>query len=195
MSNSQNLYKLIDNLKNKIKNLDKIKSFDKFKTFDKSGLNKNICVTNSVINSYRIFNPKNNTTNKKYMALLFDDNFNDFESDSSNNNKNLMSFIKLSSGNIIINYSIIIEISSKPKQNTYCSLALGIKSIYDGKIKIIKGSKYVFDSSLDTIEDKIQINNTLLYVCSEDEELCIISEFYNTCSVNYKKSLIKTLNL
>jgi hypothetical protein len=189
MNNSKDLNKLIDILKNKIKNLDNIRPKQLLKKTNNNQIN------NNQIYSYRVFNPKNNVTNKKYIALLFDNNSNDFETDSSNNIKNLIPFIKLSKGNLIINYSIIIEISEKI--NKYCSIAIGIKSINEqnSKIKIIKGSKYAFNPSDEVIENKIQINNTLLYACSEEEELCIISEFYNTCSVNYKKSLIKILNL
>ena len=74
MNNYKDLYKLIDNLKVRIKKLDNQK-----------------CKTNSLINSYRIFSPLTKNSCKKYIGLLFDDNFNDFNTDSSNNCNKLSS--------------------------------------------------------------------------------------------------------
>ena len=184
MNNYKELYKLIDNLKIKIKKLDNNKS----KTESKIESN---------IESYRIFCPKGKDLNKKYVALKFDNNFNDFSSDDSPNTKNLLSFIKLKKNNIVINYALQIDVSniSKDNQVNICSISLGIKSKSDSKIKIIKGSKFVFDllNQANIIENKIQINNTILYIGNNGDELCMIGELTSNFVINYKKSLIKIL--
>lgn len=180
MSNYKDLYKLIDGLKTKIKNLDISKSKSKSK---------------SNLVSYRIFCPNKINSNKKYIGLLFDNNFNEFESDESKEIKKFSSFIKLQKSNMIINYNIQIELTSTPLINTLCSIGLGIKTKSDSKIKIIKGSKYTFDLALNQniINNKIQITNTVLYTSSFGEELCMFGEFNSDITINYKKSLIKIL--
>ena len=185
MNNYQELYKLIENLKGRIKKLDCQKN------------NK----SNTIINSYRIFYPKNKDLNKdlnkKYIGLLFDSNFDDFNTESNNNPENLISFIKLKKGNIVINYSLYIDVINTVSKSIICSLSLGIKDKVSSKIKIIKGSKYVFDLNNQSliINNKIQFSNTILYMSNDNEELCMIAELNKKCVINYKKSLIKILYL
>ena len=181
MHNYKELYKLIENLKLKIKKLDN---------------QKNKLSKNSSINSYRIFSPKIKDNNKKYIGLLFDNNFDDFNTDSSNNLDNCISFIKLKKSNIIINYSLLIDINTMTNSSTICSISLGIKDKNNSKIKIIKGTKNIFDINNKSIifSNKIQINNTILYDSNIDgEELCMVAELPNYCSINFKKSLLKIL--
>jgi hypothetical protein len=96
---------------------------------------------------------------------------------------------------MIINYSIQIEIlndgNKKNKHNN--SISLGIKSKNDSKINIIKGSKCLFNFSNINDNNKIQINNTVLYMGNGDEELCMIGEFYFNYNIIFQKSIIKIL--
>jgi hypothetical protein len=192
MNEYKNLYKLIDNLNLKIKNLES----NKIKSSSKNLLNKKLNQNNlnTLIESYRIHHSKENQTEKKYVGLMFDNNFNNFDSEDNTGNKNLCSFIKLKKSNIIINYSIQLELNYTPISSVICSLALGIRSKSDSKIKIIKGTKYQFDlTSTDVINNKITINNTILYCSASDEELCMIVDVGSNCFVNNKKSIIKLL--
>lgn len=177
MNNYKDLYKSIDNLKNKIKKLE---------TNNKE----------SKLESYIIFNPKSNNVNKKYIALLFDNNNNEYESESSNNINNLKSFITLKKGKLIINYSITIDLNEISKNKLIGFLSLGIKS-KDSKIKIIKGSKYIFDLSnvSNIIDNKIYITNTIIYLSNNNEELCMIGQLNKNCIINHKKSLLKILSI
>ena len=182
MNNYKNLYKLIDGLNNKIKTLESVNS------------NQIIPTNNTVLESYQIYHSKEVSSTKKYVGLLFDNNINKFESDENSGNKNLYSFIKLTKSNILINYSIQLELNFTPISSIICTLALGIKSKSDSKIKIIKGTKYLFDlANANIINGHLTISNTTLYLSNGGEELCMIVDFGLNCKVNHKKSLIKLL--
>lgn len=194
MSEYKKLYKQIGYLNNKIKKLENIIGNKKH---SQQQINKNtFCVPKSTLQSYRIHFPTNVQTNKKYIGLKFNDNFNDFDSDEKSNCKNLIPFIKLSKSNIIINYTIQLELDYTPLNPIHCSIAIGIKTTIDTKIKIIKGTKYNFDLvGPNTIDNKLVISNNVLYSAEDDEELCIIADFDSgsNCAVNSKKSIIKIL--
>ena len=210
MNNYNNLYKLIDGLNNKIKILETNISnlVDKNKSV-KNNNKKNIQIENGIKNnlhmqskleSYRIQSSNDFNPNKKYIGLMFDSNFNNFESDENKPNKNLLSFIKLSKSNIVINYFIQLELNYTPLTPIICSIALGIRTKSDSKIKIIKGTKHVFViNPSDNVLGNINITNTTIYMCGNgpgfgfDEELCIIADLGSICKVNPKKSLIKLL--
>lgn len=206
MSEYKNLYQQIDGLNQKIKRLEtNIKTTHKSKISNQlvklDGLNQNSNIVN-LINTFRIHFPKDICSGKKFIGLLFDSNFNDFESDENSSSKNLYSFIKLIGKNIVINYSIQVDLNYTPLEPVLCSIALGIKNKSepkiksDSKIKIIKGSKYVFDLTQPNIINNIfTISNTILYTAEKDDELCIVADFGSNCTVNSKKSLIKLLYL
>lgn len=197
MSEYKKLYKQIGDLNNKIIKLENIVGNKKN---SQQQINKNIsCVSKSTLLSYRIHFPTDVQSNKKYIGLKFNDNFNDFDSDEKSNSKNLIPFIKLSKSNIIINYTIQLELDYTPLNPIHCSIAIGIKTSIDTKIKIIKGTKYNFDlTGPNTIDNKLVISNNVLYSAENDEELCIIADFdfasgSSSCVVNSKKSIIKIL--
>ena len=197
MSEYKKLYKQIGDLNSKIKTLETIVYNKKQSTHNYT--NKNIPnKSNSTLISYRIHFPKDSQTNKKYIGLKFNNNFNDFDSDEKSNNKNQFPFIKLSKSNVIINYSIQLELNYTPLNSIPCSIAIGIKTTTESKIKIIKGTKYNFDlSNSNTIDNKLVISNNVLYSAEDDEELCIIADFDfasgSNCTINSKKSIIKLL--
>ena len=94
--------------------------------------------------------------------------------------------------------SLQLELNCTPINSIPCSIAIGIKTQSDTKIKIIKGTKYNFDLTTPNILDnKIIISNNILYSAEEGEELCIIVDFDfasgSNCIVNSKKSIIKLL--
>ena len=189
--NNKDLHKLIEGLNTKIK---KVENQVKNKTIEI--VNKNIPKI-SLIKGYSISYPKNNDKNKKYIGLLFDDNFNDFSSESKDKSKSKLSFIKLKKSNCIINYSIcvdVIEISSIPTLNSVC---LGIREKNSSKVRLIKGSKCIFDLANKSIilNDKIIINNTIIYMSEDSEELCMIADLNCKCKINSSKSLIKIFSL
>lgn len=197
MSEYKKLYKQIGDLNNKIIKLENIVGNKKL---SQQQINKNIsCVSKSTLLSYRIHFPTDVQSNKKYIGLKFNDNFNNFDSDEKSNSKNLIPFIKLSKSNIIINYTIQLELDYTPLNPIHCSIAIGIKTSTDTKIKIIKGTKYNFDlTGPNTIDNKLVISNNVLYSAENDEELCIIADFdfasgSSSCVVNSKKSIIKIL--
>ena len=198
MSEYKKLYKQIGDLNNKIKKLENIVGNKKNST---QQINKNILNSSkSTLLSYRIHFPSDIQSNKKYIGLKFNNNFNDFDSDEKSNSKNLISFIKLNKSNIIINYTIQLELELDytPLNPIYCSIAIGIKTLSDTKIKIIKGTKYNFDLvGTNTIDNKLVISNNILYSAEDGEELCIIADFDfssgTNCTVNSKKSIVKIL--
>lgn len=196
MSEYKKLYKQIGDLNNKIKKLENIVGNKKNST---QQINKNISNSSkSTLLSYRIHFPSDIQSNKKYIGLKFNNNFNDFDSDEKSNSKNLISFIKLNKSNIIINYTIQLELELDytPLNPIYCSIAIGIKTLSDTKIKIIKGTKYNFDLvGTNTIDNKLIISNNILYSAEDGEELCIIADFDSgtNCNVNSKKSIVKIL--
>ena len=187
MSNYKNLYKLIDGLNIKIKKLELVKNSD-----------NNINNNKSIIESYSINHPKENSSSKKYIGLLFSAITDDYESEDNIQHKNLFSFIKLLKSNIVINYTLHLEINFTSLDSIICSIALGIKTKSDSKIKIIKGTKHFFDLANTNINNKVIISNTILYSCETNDELCMVvdfgnNDFGNNCLVNYKKSVIKIL--
>ena len=196
MSEYKKLYKQIGDLNNKIKKLENIVGNKKNST---QQINKNISNSSkSTLLSYRIHFPSDVQSNKKYIGLKFNNNFDDFNSDEKSNSKNLISFIKLTKSNIIINYTIQLELELDytPLNPIYCSIAIGIKTLSDTKIKIIKGTKYNFDLvGTNTIDNKLVISNNILYSAEDGEELCIIADFDSgtNCNVNSKKSIVKIL--
>lgn len=198
MSEYKKLYKQIGDLNNKIKKLENIVGNKKNST---QQINKNISNSSkSTLLSYRIHFPSDVQSNKKYIGLKFNNNFDDFDSDEKSNSKNLISFIKLTKSNIIINYTIQLELELDytPLNPIYCSIAIGIKTLSDTKIKIIKGTKYNFDLvGTNTIDNKLVISNNILYSAEDGEELCIIADFDfssgTNCTVNSKKSIVKIL--
>ena len=196
MSNYKNLYKLIDGLNNKIKNLELSQEIIQNKSNNnnkpQNNENKNILV--SKIESYRIQSSNEINSTKKYIGLMFDSNFNNFETDENSGNKNLITFIKLPKSNIVINYLIQLELNYTPLSQIICSIALGIRSKSDYKIKIIKGTRQIFDvANCHILLGTFNLTNTTIYMSEGDEELCMIADLGNVCKVNPRKSLIKLL--
>jgi hypothetical protein len=201
MTEYKKLYNQIDKLNNKIKKLES--SFNIKKSIENTNSNlPNNNFKSSALLSYRIHLPKETYSNKKYIGLMFDNNLNNYNSDDNLNNsdeknigsKNLSSFIKLNKSNIIMNYSIQLEIDFTPIDTILCSIALGIRTIIDSKIRIIKGTKYTFDlTNSNIINNKFIITNNILYSSEDGEELCIIADFGSNCIINSKKSIIKLL--
>lgn len=185
MSNSNNdLLKLVDNLKNKVKKLE-LQSNKKYV---------------EEITTYKIHMPLNNdknTKNKKYIGLLFNNNYD--SSSETFDYKDSKSFIKLKKNNNIINYSITLKIDTNCKdcdknKDNLCSLSLGIRD-GNNKIKIIKGSKVQYDINKSVVDSHIIINNIIIYESLENQELCLIASLSKKCTVVNKKSIIKILNL
>ena len=207
MTEYKKLYNQIDKLNNKIKKLELIVGEKKQHIIPYSipiNTNKNISNTSSksTLLSYRIHFPSESYSNKKYIGLKFDDNQNEYEydSDALSSNKNLLSFIKLKKSNIIINYMIQLELNFTPLDSIICSVAIGIRtsSTTDSKIRIIKGTKYIFDlAGSNAIDNKLNISNNVLYSAENEEELCMIVDFDfssgSNCVINSKKSIIKLM--
>lgn len=189
--NNKDLQKLIEGLNTKIKKLE-----NQLKNQTIGIVNKNIPST-CLIKAYSISYPKNHDKNKKYIGLMFDDNFNDFSSESNDKSKNKVPFIKLRKSNCVINYSVCIDINDIPSSPTINSICLGIREKNSSKVRLIKGSKYVFDLSNKSIilNDKITINNTIIYMSEDFEELCMIADLNSKCKINASKSLIKIFSL
>lgn len=202
MGEYKKLYKQIDDLNNKIKKLEIIvDNKNNKKHLSLLHTNKNITnLSKSTLSTYRIYFPKESYSKKKYIGLKFDDNFNfnSYDSDEKVNDKNLLSFIKLIKSNVIINYTIQLELNYIPINSISCSIAIGIKSSNESKIKIIKDAKYNFNlDSSNIIDNKLVISNIYIYSAENNEELCIIVDFDFTsglnCIINSKKSIIKLL--
>lgn len=193
-SNNKNLYKMIDELNQKIEKLDninfKIEPKIKTKTIIKP-------IPLNSIHTYSLIYTKNNT-DKKYVALFFNENNNLFDSDNplKINDNNLLSFIKLNKSNILINYYISIELEQIPKNSSQCCIFIGIKTNSSSKVKIIKGSKIQFDLTTWPISNnKIYISNTILYNSSPNENLCMIVNLPQYANINNSKSILKILPL
>jgi hypothetical protein len=181
MSNNYNkLYKLVENLKDKISRLD-----------DKKSKNNINCLNNrNLFLTYKISNPidyKNDNcqNNKKFIGLQFS-NIDDSSDSSSSNQK---SFIKLKRSSCIINYSIQFDVTNYLIFNNSSSISLGIREEHSSKIRIIKGSKNIFD----LVNNKLIVNSTILYNAEDGDELCLIAEINNKVKVNPHKSIIKIL--
>ena len=209
MNNYKNIYKLIEGLNNKIKFLESNINNLADKNIPLKNSNNGIGVekekekekeikTNSIvkskIESYRILSSNDFNGTKKYIGLMFDSTINNFETDENSGGKNLLSFIKLPKSNLIINYSIQLELNYTPISPIICTLALGIRSKSDSKIKIIKGTRQIFDVANCTIVlGTINLTNTSIYMSEGNEELCMIADLGSVCKVNPRKSLIKLL--
>jgi hypothetical protein len=197
MSN-RDLYKMIENLNYKIKKLDNQIKNKNFNIIPSNIKNSSQNISNT-FKAYGILYPKTYDKNKRYIGLLFDENFNDFSSENNSNTTTKLPFIKLSSGSNIINYSLNIEIDNNINQNNQThiySISLGIKEKSNSKVRIIKGSKVFFDlNNKNIINNKITINNTILYSSQLGEELCMVVELGPKCKINSSKSLIKILTL
>ena len=208
------LSKQIDGLNVKIKKLESVVNKTVLENNNKNTEKKNkltsACVqnqalhinnlnnlTNTTIESYKINHPKESgiKMSKKYIGLLFSNNSNVFESDDNTGSIGANPFIKLSGLNIIINYSIQLDLDCTPLESTVCSLALGIRTKTDSKVKIIKGTKHLFDiAGSDVINSKLIISNTVLYSSEPNEDLCMIVDLGSNCVVNNKKSIIKIMS-
>jgi len=196
------LYNQIDKLNNKIKKLE-LTVDEKKSKFTTYSIPKNITnnlSSKSTLLSFRIHFPSESFSNKKYIGLKFDDNHNEYDSDLLSSNKNLLSFIKLTKSNIIINYTIQLELNFTPLDSIICSISIGIRtcSNINSKIRIIKGTKSIFDlASQNVIDNKLNISNNILYSAENEEELCMIVDFDfssgSNCVINSKKSIIKLL--
>lgn len=211
MDGCKNLYKQIDGLNVKIKKLESVVNKTvKNNNKDELGLknnNKNLkhiqqnSNQNNQINkieSYQIAYPNNSGTkmSKKYIALMFNSIANSFDSDDNNLSNSYNPFIKLNGHNIIINYSIQFDLEFSSLESIICSLALGVKTKTDSKIKIIRGTKHFFDLACsNTIGSKLIISNTVLYSSEPNEDLCMIVDIGKKCFVNRKKSILKILTL
>ena len=196
----RDLYKMIENLNHKIKKLDnqiKNKTFNIIpNTNTNIKTNTNTNTNTNIFRAYGIIYPKSYDKNKRYIGLLFDENFNDFTSENNEDIKNKLPFIKLSNGNNIINYSVNIDIDDNTLNQQIGSIGLGIKDKTTSKVRIIKGSKIIFDlDNKNSINNKININNTILYASESGEELCMIVELGPKCKIISSKSLIKILSI
>lgn len=148
---------------------------------------------------YRVDYPKvcnniNNMNSKKYIGLMFYETENIDDSCTESFNESYRIFLELDTI-YIINYSIVFTINEINENNKY-SVFLGIKKRGSDKINVIKGSKVLFDSNTDTLnnnETKVTINNTLIHSNKEDSELYIIAQLDKNCTINSKKSYIKIL--
>lgn len=201
MTEYKKLYNQIDKLNNKIRKLE-LSISEKKQNILINNNTKNLKnqTSKSTLISYRIHFPKDSYSNKKYIGLKFDDNPNEYDSDEKSTNKNLIPFIKLPKSNVIINYNILLELNFTPLESILCTIAVGIKShlTTDSKIRIIKGTKYVFDlTTSNIIDNKLNILNNILYSAEQDDELCMIIDFDcssdSNCVINNKKSIIKLL--
>lgn len=201
MTEYKKLYNQIDKLNNKIKKLELSVEEKKKQNIKTNGSNfnkNNSNISKSTLVSYRIHFPKESYSTKKYIGLKFDDNPNEYDSDTKSGNQNLLSFIKLIKSNVIINYTLQLELDCTPIDSIICSIAIGIRTHTDSKIRIIKGTKNLFDlATINKIDNRIIISNTLLYSAEDGEELCMIVDFDfvsgTNCVVNSKKSIIKLL--
>lgn len=192
MTEYKKLYYQIDKLNNKIKKLEL--------SLDEKKKNKNLScnISKSTLVSYRIHFPKETYLTKKYIGLKFDDNPNEYDSDTKSGNQNLVPFIKLNKSNVIINYTLQLELDYTPIDSIICSVAVGIRNTIDSKVRIIKGTKNLFDlATSNKIDNHIIISNTILYSAEDGEELCMIVDFNfvsgTNCVVNSKKSILKLL--
>jgi len=177
MNNNQ-LSKLVDNLKNKIKKIEAQARTTK----------------NNEIQTYRIHVPISNNSSKKYVGLLFNNNYE--ASTEITSSRDSISFIKLNKYNNIINYSITLKIDSKDTRDkdNICTFSLGVRD-GNNKIKIIKGGKVQYDVTKDVVDGNIIVNNTTIYESLENQELCLIANISKKCTLINKKSIIKILNL
>jgi len=189
-NNFNKLYNLVENLKDKISKLD---NKNKIHYVKKNNIHSN----NSSLLTYRIsfpYNYENNNKQKKFIGLLFNNIIND-ASEIDNSNIQL-SFISLKKSNCIINCSIQLEISNNQFNiNTLSafSISVGVREKGSSKIKIIKGSKNIFD--IQPNKSLYIINSTVLYGAESGDEICLITDINNIIKINSNKSIIKILTL
>ena len=169
MTDLNNLTDLINKLRCKIKNISLIQHHDK-----------------SCFFTTQILKPCNNSINKKYMGLQFNDKF--------NNNSDNKSFIILRETNNIISYYLTITIPDIYKNNKDCfSFSLGIKT--NNKIKTIKNSK-TFYSANNIIDNQITVSNTSIYSSKEKQELCLIVKCpYGYKSIDFDNGILTILSV
>ena len=170
--NYNKLYKLVDNLKEKISKLDN--KTNKISCIKKNNINCLNCINcknyKNLFLTYKILYPlleNDCEKNKKFIGLIFNSNVDDTSSDCSNET----SFIKLKKSNCIINYSIQIDVVNYLTIGNTCSISAGIREKHSSKIRIIKGSKNIFD----LLNNKFTVNNTILYTAEDGDELCLIA--------------------
>ncbi len=188
--NYNKLHKLVENLKEKISKLDN--KSNKISNYRRNCGNCGNCGEcrnhknhKNIFLSYRISAPCTNDCNKKFIGLLF----NNFDEKSDCMSSDETSFIKLKRSNCIINYSIQIDVINYLTIGNSCSISLGIRERDSCKIRIIKGSKNIFD----LLNDKFTVNSSVLYSAENGDELCLIAEINNKVKINPHKSIIKIL--
>lgn len=177
-NNYKSLYKSIENLKTKIKKIEHL-------------INS---TSSNMLSIHKISYAKNQDSNKKYIALVF--NINMDSSDSSDSQA--IHYIKLKKGNCIINYSLSFDVPVSKNDVKISSVALGIKDMCSSTVfKLIKGSKCIFDVGKKAYmsNGKYIINNTIIYTASNNEELCMIAELNTGTKIYSEKSLIKIIYL
>ena len=201
LNSDSNLYKLVDNLKNK---LSKLEAFCKTNIHQQKNISHIQRLNNNqtILSSYRIFYPKITKNTKKFVGLLFDSNFSDISGTNDiidDKDINKLSFIKLNKSNNIINYSITLKVNTLPKESnsdTICTFSLGIRELNgNAKVKIIKGSQMQYCIVKNTIDGNIIINNTILFNSVDNQELCLITTLSKYCVLQDKKSIIKILSI
>jgi hypothetical protein len=73
------------------------------------------------------------------------------------------------------------------------SISVGVREKGSSKIKIIKGSKNIFDILPN--KSLYIINSTVLYSAESGDEICLITDINNKIKINSNKSIIKILTL
>lgn len=132
---------------------------------------------------FKLIFPDNKMTNKKFIAFLFSNHF-----ENKKNDEQSISSIFLKKKHNIINYCLTLKMKNNIEENNFCSFALAIKE--NNKVKIIKGSKINHQINSN---DLIHINNTILYNSNKEEELCLITSTTNNFEIISDKSFIKIL--
>ena len=197
LNSDHNLYKLIDNLKNKLLKLENV---------CKRNIQNNITNTTkspalSNFTTFRISYPTISKNTKKFVGLLFDQTPESSTNGSNSNDtgdSNKLSFIKLNKSNNIINYSITLKINNQPRESnpdTFCTFSLGIRELNGtNKVKIIKGSQMQYCIVKNSIDGHLIINNSILFNSVDNQELCLITTLSKYCTLQSKKSIIKILS-
>lgn len=162
----------------------------------------------SEIKTFRISSPQTNSknSNKKFVGLLFDTEFNqlinseDTGNNNFNNSNNKKSFLKLKKSNYIINYCITIKVDEQ-ELNNFCFLSLGIRDensndfTSGNKIHMIKGSKQKFNIKQYLVDGMITIKDTIIYQAEENQQLCFIANFGKKNKLLENKSILKIYSL
>lgn len=163
MTTCKSLYKLIENLQNKINKLEHTKSSKELYSYK----------------IYKIINPhdkiKTINSNKKFISLFFGEKTDEFKDEHSPS----IPFITLKNKLTIICYSLEFEIINNLMNNTtnnltnnIFSILLGIRSHKtNGKIKIINRTKQIIDC-----KNKNIINGFTIYKANIGDEICLLVE-------------------